>query len=107
MHIGYDTKKGVEYGKLCCSHWVDGKDKKTYINLGRIIDKEKHIFKNRQRGLFQYLPEQDEYILLDESEYASMPAKPASSLILNFGDAWFLHQYLENSGLSKCIEAVH
>lgn len=107
MHIGYDTKKGIEYGKLCCSHWVNGKDKKTYINLGRVIDKEKHIFKNRQRGLFQYIPEKDEYILLDEREYASLPAKPASALILNFGDAWFLHRYLRESGFSKCIEAVH
>lgn len=57
--------------------------------------------------LFQYVPEEDEYILLDENEYASVSAKPASSLILNFGDAWFLHQYMLNSGLSKCIKTVH
>ncbi len=48
MPIGYDMKKGVEYGKICCSHWIDGKDKKTYVNLGRVIDKEKLIFKNWQ-----------------------------------------------------------
>ena len=57
--------------------------------------------------MFQYVPEEDEYILLDENEYASVSAKPASSLILNFGDAWFLHQYMLNSGLSKCIKTVH
>lgn len=107
MHIGYDTKKGIEYGKICCSHWIDGKDKKTYINLGRVIDKEKHIFKNRQRGLFQYVPESNEFIPLDESEYSSPSSGTEHALILNFGDAWFLDQYMRKSGLDECISKIH
>lgn len=107
MHIGYDMKKGVEYGKICCSHWVDGKDKKTYINLGRVIDKEKLIFKNRQRGMFQFIPERNEYISLDESEYSQSSAGTSHSLILNFGDSWFLDQYLRQTGLYECIQRIH
>ncbi|WP_289220770.1 hypothetical protein [Ileibacterium valens] len=56
MYLCYDRKNGVVYGKVCCSHWVDGKDRKTYINLGRVIDKKNYIFKNRKRGLFRYFP---------------------------------------------------
>lgn len=107
MHIGYDMKKGVEYGKICCSHWIDGKDKKTYVNLGRVIDKEKLIFKNRQRGLFQFIPENNEYISLDESEYSLPAASSRHSLILNFGDSWFLDQYIRQTGLFECIEKIH
>lgn len=106
MHIGYDIKKGVEYGKVCCSHWVDGKDKKTYINLGRVIDKERHIFKNRKMGLFQYDLQTGEYLPLDEDEFSSSAAQRTHALILNFGDSWFIDQYLRQSGLYECVQAV-
>lgn len=52
MYLCYDRKNGVEYGKVCCSHWVDGKDRKTYINLGRVIDKQNHIFKTVSEDCF-------------------------------------------------------
>lgn len=103
MHIGYDIKNGVEYGKICCSHWIDGKDKKTYTNLGRVIDKQKHIFKNRKRGLFQFDVLTGEYHSLDEDEYSSSGSSSRHALILNFGDAWFIDKYLHESGLYECI----
>ncbi|WP_283650812.1 hypothetical protein, partial [Ileibacterium valens] len=106
MYLCYDRKNGVEYGKVCCSHWVDGKDRKTYINLGRVIDKQNHIFKNRKRGLFRYDPEQDLYFDVDESKYSSSPVTHSPSLILSFGDVWFLNEYLKSTGLLECLKAV-
>lgn len=106
MYLCYGRKNGVEYGKVCCSHWVDGKDRKTYINLGRVIDKQNHIFKNRKRGLFRYDPEQDLYFDVDESKYSSSPVTHSPSLILSFGDVWFLNEYLKSTGLLECLKAV-
>lgn len=106
MYLSYDRKNGIEYGKLCCSHWIDGKDRKTYVNLGRVIDKEKHIFKNRKRGLFRYDPENDLYFKLDEDELSSSSAFESKPLILGFGDVWFLNEYLKSTGLSDCLDAV-
>lgn len=106
MYISYDRKNGVEYGKICCSHWIDGKDRKTYINLGRVINKDEHIFKNRKKGLFRYDPENDLYISLDEDSFSSAPSSESRQLILNFGDVWFLSQYLRSTGLSDCLESV-
>ena len=56
MYISYDRKNGVEYGKICCSHWIDGKDRKTYINLGRVIDKDNHIFKTERKVYSDTIP---------------------------------------------------
>ena len=53
MFIAYDTKNGIEYGKLVTSKRVNGKVSKDYINLGRVLDKDKGIFQNRERGVFR------------------------------------------------------
>ena len=106
MHIGYDLKNGVEYAKLCCSHWVDGKDKKTYVNLGRVIDKENHIFKNRERGLFRYDLRSNEYFPIDPDEY-SLDAGKKKMRIFSFGDVWFLDQYLRKTGLDRVLRSIH
>ena len=55
MYINYNTVNGIEYGTLTSSvrsgHKV-GKSDQVY--LGRVIDKERGIFKSRERGLFTY-----------------------------------------------------
>lgn len=104
MHIGYDTKNGTEYAKLCRSHYINGKDKKTYENLGKVIDKEKHIFKNRQRGLFQFDPETGIYTDLNENEFSLNQTKV--QLILNFGDVWFLDRFIRSEGLNQVFDCV-
>jgi hypothetical protein len=52
MHIGYDIKNGVEYAKLCVSHRDGELTYKDYQNLGRVLDKERGIYQNRERGVF-------------------------------------------------------
>ncbi len=108
MYIAYDIKNGTEYAKLCQSHWINGKDVKTYINLGRVIDKEKHIYKNRKRGLFSFDPETEEYAPLDENTFL-LPASETihPSRILNFGDVFFIDSLIRQEGLDRAIKAVH
>ena len=51
MYIAYDIKNGVEYAKLVKSTRHGKKIAKEYKNLGRVIDKEKNIFKSRELGI--------------------------------------------------------
>ena len=62
MFIEYKMINNIEYAMLVSSVRVDGKVKKgKRINLGRVIDKQKSIYKNRERGLFTYNKETDQY----------------------------------------------
>lgn len=55
MFIEYKMINNIEYAMLVSSVRIDGKVKKgKRINLGRVIDKQKSIYKNRERGLFTY-----------------------------------------------------
>lgn len=50
MHIVYELKNDVEYGKLCTSKREGKNVRKTSVNLGRVLDKERGIFQNRKQG---------------------------------------------------------
>ena len=51
MFIEYKMINNIEYAMLVSSVRVDGKVKKgKRINLGRVIDKQKSIYKNREHG---------------------------------------------------------
>lgn len=55
-YIQFIKQKGVEYGELRVSYWDAqlSKYKKTTKYLGRVIDKDLLIFKNRADGMFQF-----------------------------------------------------
>lgn len=105
-HIGYDHKGGALYAKICISHYVDGKDKKTYENLGRVIDKEKGIYHSRKRGLFSYDPNTGVYTPLDVEPQPAAPLMERP-LIRSFGDVWFLDHFIRQEGIYDSIHAMH
>jgi hypothetical protein len=106
MHITYDIKNGVEYAKLCQSIRHGQKVDKTSVNLGRVIDKGKGIYKNRERGVFIYDLKEDAYKKLD-ADYL-LPDRPylQEKLILDFGDIYFLDEYLRKEEFVACIDAI-
>lgn len=107
-HIGYDTKKGVLYAKICHSHYEKGKDHKTYTNLGRVLDKDRGIYKNRQMGVFSYDPETGTFTSLNDSPLAcSETGEKSRPEILSFGDVWFLEQFVKQDGIFETLKAVH
>ena len=62
MAIEYKISNGIEYAMISKSFRENGKiHKSKRINLGRVIDKEKGIYKNRERGIFQFDPKTNEY----------------------------------------------
>jgi hypothetical protein len=107
MYIAYDVKGGVEYAKLCVSKREGKTTSKEYVNLGRVIDKEKGVYKNRARGVFTYNLANGVYGKPEPS--FMLPgdrAWRAEKLIVDFGDTFFLDSYLRSSGLTPCIDAI-
>ena len=62
MAIEYRLKNGIEYA-LISKSVRDGSrvGKEPRTNLGRVIDKNKGIYRNRERGIFMYDPVSDTY----------------------------------------------
>ena len=108
VYIGYDINNGIKYAKLCVSKRVDGKVKTFQKNLGRVIDEEKKIYKSRERGIFTYDLETDTYSVPDKDEECVKNAMPQTEekLILDFGDSYFLSNFIKESGIDKAIEAM-
>lgn len=94
-YIHYDQKSnGVIYASLYESFRDKGKVKTRRMeNLGRVIDKENNIF--RQKGIvYQYVLGEGRREV-PPSDLPSEPVVPETErLILDFGDAWFLQEYL-------------
>ena len=108
MYIGYDVKGGVKYAKICKSERIDGKVKTTQTSLGRVIDEEAGIYKSRKLGVFTYDIDTDTYGSPDPSvEIPVIKRKnTAEKLILDFGDAFFVDQYISKIGLVPAVEAM-
>ena len=112
MYIAYDIKNGVEYAKLVTSTRNGSKVNKQYVNLGRVLDKKNGIYKNKERGVYRYNLANDQYEenpgwvgSLPPIEYQMAKNKPTSeNAILDFGDSFFLDEFMKNSGLNDVIE---
>jgi hypothetical protein len=105
MYITYNNKNGIEYAILCFSK-RDGKDVlKERINLGRVLDKEQGIYRSRERGVFTYDLSTDIY---GKAPVEFVPPKTnrKESLILDFGDAFFLDSFIREKGFRAGIDAI-
>ena len=61
MYINYGGP-GKTYAYACVSREVNGKNiKEQQIYLGRVLDRERHIFRSKERGTFVFNPETGEY----------------------------------------------
>ncbi len=112
MYINYNTVNGVEYGTLTSSIRKGRKvEKSDQVYLGRVIDKERSIFKSRERGVFMYdietntfsdVPaEYEEPKIERKTRYSKRP-----TLIVSFGDVFLLDEYLKKSGLIRAVDAI-
>ena len=111
MYIAYDVKNGVEYAKLVKSKRNGKRIEKEYTNLGRVLDKELGIYKNRARGIYQYDLANDYYDEKPKWDQSSTPVeypvvhktRNREKCILDFGDTFFLDSYIKSSGFDKVI----
>ena len=112
MYINYNTVGGIEYGTVTTSVRNGskvGKGEKIY--LGRVIDKERGVFKSRERGIFTYdlasntfgkVPA--DYIepkIERKTKYEKRPER-----IVSFGDIFLLDKFISQSGFCDAIDAI-
>ena len=108
--IRYQPKKsdGKLYATFCpADRRHGGKDE----YLGVVINKDEGLFYHRDKGYFHFTVEGGR-VPLDsgETEYLELTRhgvkEERKHLILDFGDAWFLDQVLESSGLKELFAGV-
>ncbi len=112
MYINYNTVNGIEYGTVTRSVRNGAKVKKQeQVYLGRVIDKARGIFKNREKGVFIYD--------LKSNTFSPVPANfempklhrktkyiKRKTLVVSFGDVFLLDEYLKKSGFMKAVNAI-
>jgi len=106
MYIAYDEKNGAEYAKLYTSKRQGTESYKEYTNLGRVLDKERGVYKNRERGVFTYQLETNTYGSAPVDVTPPIRKNKKEQLIVDFGDAYFLDTFIKNKGLDTVIEAI-
>ena len=106
MFIAYDVKGGVEYAKLCVSQREGPRVTKNYVNLGRVLDKERGIYQNRERGVFSYDIETGTYGKATVKCVSRTRRSVKAPLIIDFGDIFFLDAFIRSNNLRSPIEAI-
>lgn len=112
MHIDYSRSNGIEYANVCKTVRVGSKVRKERTRyLGRVIDKDKGIFRRKDCGIYMYNLETDEIKLLPPT-YAvpkfsrkNIPSRQ-KTLGLSFGDVYLVSELLKKSGLLSAIDAI-
>jgi hypothetical protein len=105
-YIRFITKSnGREYASLAESSRDGNKISQQYLgNLGRVIDKGNGIFKSRERGIFHYTLEDG----FTDAPVYSIEESPSGQerLILDFGDSFFLDEYLNRQSFASAFRSV-
>lgn len=100
-----------EGGRYASAAVSKRKGKKTYmetIYLGKVIDREAGIYQSKERGMFTFDPatgifgEVPEDFVLPRKE----PLKEHKRISVDFGDAYFLDQYLWKSGMMEAVDSL-
>ena len=102
MFVSYSSKGDAVYARLVTSRRVDGKVVKETSNLGRVVDREGHVFRSRERGTFTFDPRTGEF---GPAPSGGWP-RPAERLVLDFGDAWALDSLASSEGLWPALDAA-
>lgn len=112
MAIEYRTVNGIEYAMLSKSvRKGDRITKAPRINLGRVIDKERGIYKSRARGLFHYDPDAEEYSKVPPDYIEPMikrrkKTRDREILEVEFGSSFFFNSYMQALGCWDILDAV-
>jgi hypothetical protein len=95
--VRYETKNGVEYASIYKARRVDGKKINDVEYLGRVIDKEKGVFRSRTRGTF---------VFSIDGGMVGIEQTKTEKLILDFGDSYILGEMLAKNSFLPLIKRV-
>ena len=107
MFIFYEEKTSGTYAKIIVAKRINGKKVNQTANIGRVLDKKREIFKNRERGVFTFTIK-DGYGKVPSDFVPDVKRKNRGKeqLILDFGDTFFVRQFLISSGFLEAIDAI-
>ena len=97
------ANNGAEYAYVYTPRKINGKKDNAPVYLGRVIDKERGIFRSQARGVFTYSVENGYGDVIDGANSLLPVAAKEERLILNFGDAYCLYEILKPCGLFDVI----
>lgn len=104
MHLMFSKKPSGTYATAANSIRIEGKPVKIdRIYLGRVIDLEKGIFENKDRGVFHFDVETGQF---GEADLSDLPKRKRGKrrMALDFGDMYVLDKFLSGTCLYRCIE---
>ena len=99
--IHYHNIKNILYASVYTPRKVNGKKDNQPLYLGRVIDKEKGVYQSKERGMFRYSLDKG---FSDAPVLSKAPKE--EKLILDFGDAYVLHQILLKSGYWELFQSI-
>ena len=106
----HGTLVGIWPGK---SVYVSGRNrrKEGQIYLGKVINADKNLFWSRKRGYFIFDPASQTFLEPDPELIPVASLEPdkrrgREHCIVDFGDAFFLHQLIHGIGYNKVIDAI-
>ena len=79
-----------------------------YIYLGRVLDREKGIYKSKDRGVFCFNPATGEFSTAPEDYVppANTDARKRNHVSVDFGDTFLMDSFLHSSGLIDIVDQV-
>lgn len=100
MYLYKYTKGRYRYAELLTSKRAGKKTSKDSINLGRIIDEDGMIFRNRKDGCFRYDPETGTKTKIENPRKNELPAA------VDFGDSFFISEVMKSLKIDYVIDGL-
>ena len=107
IYSGTDNR----YATAAVSTRHGAKTKTDYLYLGKVLDRQAGIYKSRERGIFKFDlatqafgPAPEEY--LTESTNEKKEEKVFSRVSVDFGDSFFLNEFLYKSGMMSIVDKL-
>ena len=99
--ISYENKNNVLYATYCIAKRAGKVKTNDTTYLGRVIDKERGIYKSRERGVFTFSLDSGFGVADDFT-----PVLEREKLILDFGDSFLVHEMLAKSGILGVVKEI-
>ena len=110
MKLSIEHKGNYQYAKIPGkSVRVGNKVKKTgVVYLGRVIDLDKGVFCNKERGVYTYDVNTGQFGTADPIFLGSLTndRRKKDKIILDFGDVYLVNEFIKSIGYDKVLESI-